>query len=222
MYEEEFDRFIREIPKMGYGLVIISHDKDKIFTDESGHEYNKITTTLDKRAHKVVTRAVDIYAYARMVTNSEGVESRKLFLRGTERFEAGSRFKNIKPFVEFSHDGLAEAVKEAVLSEAEEKGIKVSDEVKNLRKETVKEYGTFQEEKNRFDELTGAFMEEGIMLLGNLQDPDEVVQGKRELSDKIITLVEEELGKGRKVAEMSKSQVDILFLINNRIENELK
>jgi len=222
MYEEEFDKFIREIPKMGYGLVIISHDKDKIFTDESGHEYNKITTTLDKRAHKVVTRAVDIYAYARMVTNSEGAESRKLFLRGTERFEAGSRFKNIKPFVDFSHDSLAEAVKEAVLSEAEEKGIKVSDEVKNLRKETAKEYGTFQEEKSRFDDLTGAFMKEGMKLLGNLEDPDEVVQGKRALSDKIITLVEEELGKGRKVSEMSKSQVDILFLINNRIENELK
>lgn len=222
MYEKEFDEFIREIPKLGYGLVIISHDKDKVFTDESGHEYNKITTTLDKRAHKVATRAVDIYAYARMVKNESGEEKRMLFLRGSERFEAGSRFKNIKPYVEFSHDALAEAVKEAVLSEAEERNVKVSNDVQNLRAEPEKEYGTFDEEKARFDNLVQEFMERGLAdIKETSDDPNEIAQVQQELGTQILDLVEEELGMGRKVSEMVKSQVDILFLINNRIENEL-
>lgn len=222
MYEKELDKFIREVPKLGYGLVIISHDKDKVFTDESGHEYNKITTTLDKRAHKVATRAVDIYAYARMVTNEAKEEKRMLFLRGSERFEAGSRFKNIKPYVEFSHDALAEAVKEAVLSEAEERSIEVSDKVQNLRVEVDKEFGTFDEEKTRFDKLVQKFMEKGLAEIKDTSDdPSEIAQVQQELTTQIVDLVEEELGMGRKVSEMSKSQVDILFLINNRIENEL-
>ena len=221
MYEKEIDEFIREIPKLGYGLVIISHDKDKTFTDESGREYNKITTTLDKRAHKVATRAVDIYAYARMVTDADNNESRKLFLRGTERFEAGSRFKNIKPYIDFSHDELAQAVKEAVLSEAEEKSVTVNDSVQNLRQETAVEHGTFKEEKTRFDKLVGKIMEESAMAHADVEDPDEIATIQQEVSNKIVELVEEELGRGKKVSEMSKSQVDILYLINNRIEQEL-
>jgi hypothetical protein len=222
MYEKEYASFIREIPKLGYGLVIISHDKDKLFTDESGHEYNKITTTLDKRAHKVSTRAVDIYAYARMVTNEAGEEKRMLFLRGSERFEAGSRFKNIKSYVEFSHDALAEAVKEAVVSEAEEKGIKVSDDVQNLREEKETDYGTFDEEKTRFDDLVQEFMQKGLKEVKETSDdPSEIAQIQQELGAQVVDLVEEELGMERKVSEMVKSQVDILSLINNRIENEL-
>ena len=36
MVEKEFDECLREIVKMDYGLVIISHAIDKTFTDENG------------------------------------------------------------------------------------------------------------------------------------------------------------------------------------------
>lgn len=219
MYEKEYENFLLEIPKMGYGLVVISHDKDKTFTDENGIEYNKITTTLDKRAHKVTTRAVDVYAYARMIER-DGQQYRKLFLRGTSRFEAGSRFKKIAPMIDFSYEALQKAIKNAVEEEAAELGLKANHEVKNLRAEKAVEYGTFAEEKDKFDELVSNFIEASLEK-ANLEDPNEKATLQRELGSMVVSIVEDELGKGKKVSEMVKEQVDILFLINNRIEREL-
>lgn len=75
---------------MDYGLVLISHATDKTFKDEMGNEYNKIVPTLDKRANNVVARMADIIGYSRIVTDSNGKNTTKLFMRGTPRYEAGS------------------------------------------------------------------------------------------------------------------------------------
>ena len=56
LVEKEFDEALRQIVQMGYGLVVISHETDKTFTDESGKQYNKIVPTLDKRANNVLAR----------------------------------------------------------------------------------------------------------------------------------------------------------------------
>ena len=71
---------------MDYGLVIISHETDKTFTDESGNQFNKIVPTLDKRANNVCARMCDIVGYARAVSNADGDISTKLFMRGTPRY----------------------------------------------------------------------------------------------------------------------------------------
>lgn len=56
MVEREFDESLRQIVQMGYGLVIISHETDKTFTNENGTQFNKIVPTLDKRANNVLAR----------------------------------------------------------------------------------------------------------------------------------------------------------------------
>ena len=56
MIEKEFDECLRTIVQLGYGLVIISHEADKVFTNEDGQQYNKIVPTLDKRANNVIAR----------------------------------------------------------------------------------------------------------------------------------------------------------------------
>ena len=93
LVSQEFDECLRSIVQMGYGLVLISHATDKAFKDESGQEYNKIVPTLDKRATNIVSRMADIIGYSRAVTEENGNESVKLFMRGTQRYMAGSRFK---------------------------------------------------------------------------------------------------------------------------------
>ena len=85
LIEKEFDTCLRQIVQMGYGLVIISHETDKTFTNENGTQYNKIVPTLDKRANNVVARMCDIVGYARSIPDENGNESVKLFLRGTSR-----------------------------------------------------------------------------------------------------------------------------------------
>ena len=56
MVEKEFDTALRSIVQMDYGLVIISHETDKTFTDEAGNQFNKIVPTLDKRANNICAR----------------------------------------------------------------------------------------------------------------------------------------------------------------------
>ena len=56
MVEKEFDTALRSIVQMDYGLVIISHETDKVFTDETGNQFNKIVPTLDKRANNICAR----------------------------------------------------------------------------------------------------------------------------------------------------------------------
>lgn len=90
LVEKEFDEALRQIVQMGYGLVVISHETDKTFTDESGRQYNKIVPTLDKRANNVLARMCDIIGYTRSVMTESGNEVVKMFMRGTSRFEAGS------------------------------------------------------------------------------------------------------------------------------------
>ena len=79
LVSQEFDECLRSIVQMDYGLVLISHATDKVFTDEQGKEYNKIVPTLDKRASNIVSRMTDIIGYARVVKDDKGQNSTKLF-----------------------------------------------------------------------------------------------------------------------------------------------
>ena len=92
--EKEFDECLRSIVQMGYGLVIISHAVDKTITDADGTEYSRIMPTMDKRAVKIVSRMTDVIGYARPITQEDGTISTKLFMRGSTRFMAVSRFCN--------------------------------------------------------------------------------------------------------------------------------
>ena len=107
---------------MDYGLVLISHSTDKTFTDENGAEYNKIVPTLDKRATKVVSRMADIIGYSREVTDEDGDSSVKLFMRGTPRYMAGSRFKYTPDYIDFNYTNLVNAIADAIDTQMKEDG----------------------------------------------------------------------------------------------------
>ena len=90
MIEKEFDECLRKIVQLDYGLVVISHETDKTFTNEGGQQYNKIVPTLDKRANNVIARMCDIIGYTRSVPTQDGSSEKVvMFMRGTSRYEAG-------------------------------------------------------------------------------------------------------------------------------------
>ena len=92
MVAKEFDESLRSIVQMGYGLVLISHAVDKTFTDETGKEFNQIVPTLGSKPRNIVSRMCDIIGYSRAIQNEDGTTTTKLFMRGTPRYIAGSRF----------------------------------------------------------------------------------------------------------------------------------
>lgn len=202
MVSKEFDECLRSIVMMDYGIVIISHATDKTFTDENGQQYNKIVPTLDKRANNIVARMCDIIGYSRIVTDDKGQESTKLFIRGTSRFEAGSRFKYTPDYIDFSYEGLVNAIREAIDKQAAQDGTQYfTDTRENAYEDTTKELD--------FDELMNTFNEQvkGIVSSADDKEMAEFWQPR------ITQITDKYLGRGNKVGDCSREQVEALSLI---------
>ena len=202
MVSKEFDECLRSIVMMDYGLVLISHATDKTFKDENGVEYNKIVPTLDKRANNVVARMADIIGYSRIVTDEKGNSSTKLFMRGTPRYEAGSRFKYTPDYIDFSYDNLVNAIGDAIDKQAEEDGEQFfTDERKNLYQDTTKDLN--------FDDL----MKKSNDLITQMIENNSEEKFKEYYQPRIIQITDRYLGRGQKMSQCSREQVEALSLI---------
>lgn len=199
---QEFDESLRTIAQLDYGLVMISHATDKVFKNEEGDEYNRIVPTLDKRAKNIVSRMVDLYGYSRIVVDDKGNDVTKLFLRGTNRYEAGSRFKYTPDYIDFNYDSLVNAIGEAIDKQAKEDGKELfTDKRQNLYTDTTKELD-FDLLKEEFDSL--------ITNITSIAGPEKM---DTKYAAIITQIIEKYLGKGRKVNDMSREQTEALSLI---------
>ena len=211
MVSKEFDDNLRSIVQMDYGLVMISHSIDKTFTDEQGKEFNRIVPTLDRRAKNIVSRMVDIYGYARGVTEADGTNVTKLFLRGTPRFEAGSRFKYTPDYIDFSYKNLVEAVGEAIDKQMAEDGKEYfTDKKQNLYIDTSKELD--------FDELMNEFNDIIQGIIGTASDEEMQIYWQ----PRITSITDKHLGRGHKVGNMSREQTEALSLIIEDMKDLVK
>lgn len=200
MVSQEFDDCLRSIVQMDYGLVLISHATDKTFKNESGEEYNQIVPTLDKRATNIVSRMADIIGYSRVVSTDEG-DKTMLFMRGTNRYMAGSRFKYTPDYIEFSYKNLTDAIANAIDEQSKEDGKEYfTDERSNL-------YIPKEEELN-FDNLMLEFQNIINRLITKAGDSFET-----KYTPRITQITEKYLGKGNKVSQCSRDQVEVLSLI---------
>ena len=199
---QEFDESLRSIVQMDYGLVMISHATDKTFTDEQGHEFNRIVPTLDRRAKIISSRMADIYGYSRGVADENGNTVTKLFLRGTPRYEAGSRFKYTPDYIDFNYQALVDAIGEAIDKQMAEDGSEYFTEARqNAHTDTTKELD--------FDELMSEFntIINGIIAKATDEEMMEYWQPR------ITSITDKYIGKGNKVGNMAREQVEALSLI---------
>ena len=208
---QEFDECLRSIVQMDYGLVLISHATDKTFTNETGGEYNKIVPTLDKRATNVVSRMADIIGYSRSVTDKDGKESVKLFMRGTQRYMAGSRFKYTPDYIDFNYDNLTAAIRDAIDKQAEVEGKQFfTDKRVNLHEDTTKELN--------FDDLMAQF--QAIVTKLTEQYSEEEFQNYWQ--PRLTETIERYLGKGNKISNCNRTQVEAVSLIVTDLEELIK
>lgn len=199
---KEFDTRLRQIIQLGYGLVLISHSQDKVFTNEDGTEYNRIVPTLGNKARLVVSRMCDIVAYSRIIETEAGVKP-YLFLRGTPRFEAGSRFKYITDRIEFKYEDLVNAISDAIDKEAAEHDNKfVTDQRENLYVET--------HISKDFDELMKEFQEITATL---------VAKNAAYYAPRITEIVDRHLGKGKKVSDCTRDQAMLIEIIVSELKD---
>ncbi len=199
MVGTEFDESIRRILQLNYGLVLISHAKDKTFKDTNGEEYTQVVPTLDNRGRLICERTCDIIGYSCTVDTEEGKKTR-LFMRETPRYMAGSRFKYTPDYIDFSYENLVNAIAEAIDKQAaENNGQFVTDEATQVVSQDV-EYD-FEKLTKQFQDLVGTLM-----------------TANQSNSSKITAVVEKYLGKGKKVSDCNIDQAEQIDLIVHDLE----
>lgn len=203
---KEFDEAIREILRMGYGCILISHATDKTFKDAQGNEFNQIVPTIDNKGRLVCERTCDIIGYSRTVELEGGEKKTKLFLRETPRFVAGSRFKYLPDYIDFNYESLVNAIHEAIDKEAAEHGNKfVTNESSNLYNPEVTEELSFDDLQEEFQTIVGQLMNTNAA----------------KYQKEITVIVEKYLGVGKKVMDCTSKQVDQIALINTELRELL-
>lgn len=208
---KEYDECLRSIIQMDYGLVLISHSVDKTFKDEQGQEYNQIIPTLGNKPRAIISRMCDIIGYSRSVQDEEGKTSTKLFMRGTPRYIAGSRFKYTPDYIDFNYQSLVDAIGMAIDKQMEEDGSEYfTDERSNLYKDTRAELD--------FDELLNSFN----TIVNDLIMQKSNEEFKEYWQPRIVQITDRYLGKGMKVSQCSRDQVEALDLIVTDLKELIK
>lgn len=218
MVGKEFDEALRSIVQMNYGLVLISHSQDKTFTDENGKEFNQIIPTLGTRPRNIVSRMCDIIGYSRAVQDGEGNTSTKLFMRGTPRYVAGSRFKYTPDYIDFTYTDLVKAISDAIDKQMAEDGAEFfTEEQNNLYVDTVKDLD--------FDEL----MKEFSNIIANIPgssdvsaETEEGIKFRDYWQPRITQTIESYLGKGKKMKDVTRDQVEAVDLIISDLKDMIK
>ena len=215
---KEFDEALRSIVQMNYGLVLISHATDKTFTDEAGKEFNQIVPTLGTRPRNIVSRMCDIIGYSRAVQDAEGKTSTKLFMRGTPRYVAGSRFKYTPDYIDFTYSDLVKAISEAIDKQMAEDGSDLfTDKRENVHIDTTVNLD--------FDALIKEFSNIIANIPGSTDAKGETEDGikfRDYWQPRIAQIIERYLGKGKRMKDVTRDQVEAVDLIVTDLKDLVK
>ena len=191
----EYDKFFQDIVKAGYTLICISHATSKQ-VKENGEKYDKTIPTVPDRGFLVVSRLVDVCAYAHYETDDAGNIVPMLTMRGNKYLEAGSRNKYMSEKIPFTYQALLADMTQAIDKLEAQDGATVTNETSNLFKDKIAE-----EDQIPFENLVNEVKKYALAL---------VHAEKRSEYDKIVA---EYLGKGRNVKDCDESQYDMILLI---------
>ncbi len=184
-----FDESLRKIAQLGYGVILISHEKTTTKRDEkTGEEYQYITCTLPDMAKLIANRFVDAIIYLKV--DREG--NRFLCTRDGKNIEAGSRFQYLDPIVPLGYDELTEALSKAIDAEAQHKGKDGASEEKSN--------SVFLKEDRPFEEVIAEAKEIFSTVLA--KDQANAVK----LNDAIVKV----FGKQMKLSEAVPAQQDLV------------
>ena len=123
-------------------------------------------------------------------------------MRGTQRFEAGSRFKYTPDSIDFNYENLVNAIGDAIDKQAQEYDNKYVTDAPVEK--TVK-----PQDSHNFDELMNEFNEiiQGIIKSATDEEMQTYWQPR------ITSITDKHLGRGHKVGNMSREQTEALSLI---------
>lgn len=188
----EFDKYLQEIVKAGYTLIVISHSTTKQIK-ENGEKYERTIPTITDRGMQVVSRLVDVIGFCDIETDEETQENHHvLIMRGSKELEAGSRNPYLPDKIPLSYDALLKAMGEAT-DKIEANGGEVADIGENPYKD--------QSPKVDFEEIRDQIKTYAKVLIKS---------DKRSEYERITA---EYIGHNKNVKDCTEQQIDQLVLI---------
>ncbi|MGD7046970.1 ATP-binding protein [Rossellomorea marisflavi] len=196
-YETEIFEEINKLLSVGFTVIFIAHAE----ADKNG----KVRPKGDKRVLAPVIDNSDIVVYltSNGIDEDRQVIKSSAWLAETEEFFARSRFDYIDTYLEeFTAENLERAIIEAVERQEEAEGITAV---------------TFDQQKENnssgeveFDDLMDEIKKVGSKL------------AEEERLDELQEVVDKHLGKGKKVTECTKKQIDVVSVILDDLKDLLE
>lgn len=208
---EEVDKQIKRLTSAGYGIFMITHNKEKKIELKDGQSFDKTTVTLPERAKNLFVNMSDFIIYISIdkeLNDGNVSENRYIHFRSDGDIEAGSRFEDVPDKIEYDVDLFLETFEKAVLSayNNDKKAVtKAKKEQEKEREEKAKEY------KEQTSEASAE------NLVGEL---DKLIKTmNKEQQDKLKVDLKAELGSVnyKKYTEVEQLQT-ALTIVNNIIE----
>lgn len=199
--KREFEDTFKTVAQLGYAIIFISHSKEGTFKRQDGTEYTQILPSVTNTYNSIIENMVDIYGYLHPVFEN-GESKVMLTLRSLDgSVRSGGRFKYIAPEIEASYENLAKALNDAIDREAAEHNNKFVTNEKNVMS-IAKELD--------FDTLVTEF---NNMVSHILESVDEKTF-ESFWQPRITEITDKYLGRGKKVNQCTRDQVEVLELIN--------
>lgn len=202
MVKKEFQETLREITMLGYGLILIAHDK-QVNTNERDAEGNPIVMTepdIPSKAYDVCNAICDIIGYI----NVEGFEKmpdgtyqgkRYLYTRQTPTIFAGSRYQYLSGRIEFGYKQLVDAIGDALDMAAQKNGAVIVDHAEFVGA-TARPFSEAQEEAKQL--WTGYLAK---------ATSDEDAEYRRNI---LVSAVTQAFGKPTKLSSVLPNQIEQL------------
>ena len=190
--KKEFEKCLRKITMLGYGLVLISHIETRKEKTSDDSEIEILAPSMPKRCYEVVNQIVDIIGYISTEWDDMGNSIRWLYTRQTPTVMAGSRFKYLAPKIKLGYDELVKAINEAIDKQRDMDGATVVDKVEVKTEEPL----DFNKIRAEASELW-----------------TELVKEDTANADIILKKVEMIFGRKIKLSEITEDQVDLFNLV---------
>lgn len=208
LLKKEFEDVFRTITQLGYAVYFIAHYKEGSFKKQDGFEYSTIRPSVTDTYNKIIENMADIYGYM-YVLNENGETSRRIKLRSEDdSVRCGSRFKYIASEIGADYKDLVKALNDAIDKEAQVKGSEFVTDEKN----------TFEKVELNYDDLMNRFN----VIIDNLIKTVPEADFQTEWQPRIIQITDRYLGKGKKVSQCTRDQVEMLNLIVSELEEIIK
>lgn len=201
-FKDEFNDVFRGLAQLGYAVFFLGHHSEQTVKDKDGNDKIVIRPSLTPKSVKqTIEGMADIYGYAHQ---APGHSMSVLTLRyPDDSISCGGRIKYLPNEIEMSYDNLVKAMADAIDKEAAEYGNKYVTEEREVAPAVV---------ELNYDEL----MSEFSAVVGELMNSNQTLY-----APKITRIIEKHLGKGKKMADATPDQVEMINLILIEIKEDL-